>query len=181
MTKVEIIITETTRDLDELAKQIKKNETLAEKTTDLENVKYKVERLLAFYEQERDLSTSEKSGWIFNTKYDRKDKGLRNIHKTELKRRIKELNKIKGQIEQMANNKNKKYTINRKIDTEDKQKKEDKDKQKKETKEIQEVKMDDVNGMDMKTTLKQFSDRIEDLGKEVPDFILTRNDILLEQ
>ena len=49
------------------------------------------------------------------------------------------------------------------------------------TKSVNDVKMDDVNGMDMNITLKQFSDRIEDLGKEAPDFILARNDIILEK
>lgn len=43
------------------------------------------------------------------------------------------------------------------------------------------MKMDDINGLDMTATLKQFSDRIEALGKEAPDFILTRNDIILEK
>jgi hypothetical protein len=41
--------------------------------------------------------------------------------------------------------------------------------------------MDDVNGMDMNTTLKQFSDRIDELGKEAPDFITSRNEIILEK
>ncbi|MEI6119199.1 MAG: hypothetical protein WCP92_08625 [bacterium] len=41
--------------------------------------------------------------------------------------------------------------------------------------------MDDVNGMDMTATLKQFSERIEEIGKEAPDFILARNEIILEQ
>jgi len=169
-TKVEITITETVKDLKELENNIKNNETLTEKATDIENVKYKVERLISFYEQEKDLTDSETSGWIFNTKYDRKDKGLRKIHRTEITRRIKELKKIKEQIERLANNKNKKYTIDRDIDTDDKTKKEVKD-----------VKMDDVNGMDMTATLKQFSERIEEIGKEAPDFILARNEIILEQ
>jgi len=169
-TQVEITYTETVKDLDELESQIKKNDKLSENATDIENVKDKVERLITFYEQEKDLTESETAGSIFNTKYDRKDKGLRKIHKTEINRRIKELNKIKEQIEWLANNKNKKYTINRDIDTKDNTKKE-----------VKNVEMDDINGMDMKMTLKQFSDRIEDLGKEAPDFILARNDILLEK
>ncbi|HBB04847.1 TPA: hypothetical protein DCZ39_08440 [Patescibacteria group bacterium] len=77
---------------------------------------------------------------------------------------------MKKQIERLANNKDKKYTIDRDIDAQDK----------KEINTIKEVKMDDTNAMDMKMTLKQFSDRIEDLGKEVPDFILTRNSIIEE-
>ncbi len=171
-TKVEIITTETKQDLADLANQIKKNETLSEKTTDIENVKYKVERLITFFEQEKKLTNAETSGWIFNQKYDRKDKGIRKMQKTEINRRLKELNKIKDQIERLANNKNKKYTIDRDIDATNKNKKE--------INKIKEVKMDDVNALDMKMTLKQFSDRIEDLGKEAPDFILTRNDIILE-
>lgn len=154
-TKVEIIMTETQQDLADLADQIKKNETLSERSTNIENVKYKVERLITFFEQEKDLAKDESAGWIFNTKYDRKDKGLRKIQKTEINRRIKELNKIKGQIERLANNKDKKYEIERDIDATDKTKKE--------VNKVKEVKMDDVNGLDMKMTLKQFSDRIEDL------------------
>jgi hypothetical protein len=170
-TKIEITITETAQDLTDLADEIKKNETLEAKATDIENVKYKVERLIAFYEQEKDLAKSETSGSFLNTKYDRKDKGLRAIQKTEITRRLKELNKIKEQIERLANNKGKTYEIERNIDAEDATKEVDK---------VTEVKMDDVNGMDMKATLRQFSDRIEDLGKEVPDFIMARNDIILE-
>lgn len=171
MTKVEITITETVKDLDDLEEQIKKNEKLAEKSTDIENVKYKVERLIKFYEQEKDLADTETSGSIFNRKYDRKDKWIRKIHKTEIDRRLKELNKIKGQIERIANNKGKTYDIERDINPEDNTK---------EVKGVKEVEMDDVNAMDMKMTLKQLSDRIEDLGKEAPDFILARNEIILE-
>jgi len=152
-----------------LKDDISKVDNLETKTTDLENVKYKVGRLITFFEQEKDLANDETSGWIFNQKYDRKEKGLRKIQKTEIDRRLKELNKIKEQIERLANNKDKKYTIDRDINSADN------------TKEVKDVKMDDVNGMDMTTTLKQFSDRIEELGKEAPDFITTRNDLLLEK
>ena len=78
-TKVEITITETAKDLadlendiknNNLENNIKKDEILAENATDVENVKYKVGRLIVFYEQEKDLANSETSGWIFNTKYD---------------------------------------------------------------------------------------------------------------
>lgn len=88
---------------------------------------------------------------------------MRRINKVEIKRRLTELYKIKKQVERLASNKGKKYTINR------------------DNQEFKDVKMDDVNGMDMKMTLKQFSDRIEDLGKEAPNFILARNEIILEQ
>ncbi|MFA6256344.1 MAG: hypothetical protein WC606_04110 [Candidatus Absconditabacterales bacterium] len=163
--KLEYIKTKTQEDLALLKENISKVKTSVEKATDIENVKYKVERLIAFYEQEKDLAQSETSGWIFNTKYDRKDKGLRKIQKTEIKRRLKELKKIKEQIERLANNKDKKYSIDRK------------------KQEVKTVEMDDVNAMDMKMTLKQLSDKIEDLGlsKEAPDFILARNEIILEQ
>jgi len=161
-TKVEIIYTETEKDLKELEEQIRKNEKLQEKATDIENVKFKVERLIAFFEQEKDL-TNESIWWFLWRKYDRKDTWMRRINKVEIKRRLTELYKIKKQVERLASNKGKKYTINR------------------DNQEFKDVKMDDVNGMDMKMTLKQFSDRIEDLGKEAPNFILARNEIILEQ
>ena len=41
--------------------------------------------------------------------------------------------------------------------------------------------MNDINGMDMTTTLKQLNDRIEEIGKEASDFITSRNDIILEK
>jgi len=162
-TKVEITITETEKDLDMLQDQILKNNTLSEKATNINNVKFKVERLITFFEQEKKLAQSESSWRIFNQKYDRKDKWLRSMHKTEINRRIKELQKIKEQIEWIEKNKDKKYEIQR------------------ENNEIKEVKMNDINGLDMKITLKQLSDRIEALGKEAPDFILTRNEIVLER
>lgn len=136
----------------------------------MENVKYKVERLITVFEQERDLA-KESSSW-FSSKYDKKDDNLRKIHKKEIERRLKELNKIKEQIELLANNKGKNYEIKRDIDPIDNTK---------EVSTVKEVKMDDVNAMDMTMTLKQLSDRIEEIGKEVPDFITTRNDIILEK
>lgn len=162
-TEIEVSLTSTKEDLADLADVIKKNAELAEKATDIENVKYKVERLITFFEQEKKLAKGETSGSFFNRKYDRKDKGLRKIQKKEIERRLKELNKIKEQIERVANNKDKKYKIDRKKE------------------EVKEVEMDDINAMDMKMTLKQLSDKIEDLGKEAPDFILARNEIILEQ
>lgn len=152
-TRIEITITETAKDLAELSDQIKKNEKLAEKATDILNVKYKVNRLITFFQQEKDL-TNENIWWFLGRQYDRKDRGLRKINKTEIKWRLEELSKIQDQIEKLEKNKNKKDSG---------------------------VKMDDVNEMDMKMTLKQFSDRIEDLGKEAPDFILARNQIILGQ
>lgn len=162
-TKIEVTYTETAKDLAELADQIRKNENIEKNAINIKNVKFKVERLTAFFEQEKDLTNSEKSGWIFNTKYDRKDKGLRNMQKTEIKRRLKELNKIQKQINELEDNKDKKYSTKDR-NGEDKK-----------------VKMDDINKLDRVMTLKQFSGRIEELGKEVPDFILSRNSILLEQ
>ncbi|MEI6673014.1 MAG: hypothetical protein WCL02_06945 [bacterium] len=55
-TRVEVTITGNKQELKELQEQIKKNETLAEKSTDAENVKYKVDRLIAFFEQEKDAT-----------------------------------------------------------------------------------------------------------------------------
>jgi len=45
--------------------------------------------------------------------------------------------------------------------------------------EIKDVKMGDVNNFDMKITLKQLGERVQQLGKEAPDFVFTRNNIIL--
>ena len=150
-TKIEITITENAKDLAELKDQIKKNETLEEKTTDVENVKYKIERLITFFEQEKKL-TNQNIWSIFGRPYDRKDTGLFKINKTEIERRITQLKDMQKGIKRLERNT---------------------DKTNKETK------MDDVNEMNMNITLKQFSDRIEELGKEAPNFILARNDVIL--
>jgi hypothetical protein len=86
------------------------------------------------------------------------------MQKTEIKRRLEKLNKIKDQITRLENNKDKKYTIER--DNEN---------------DVKEVKMDNINGFDMKVTVKQLSDKIEELGKEAPDFIIARNTIIAEE
>jgi len=164
------ITTKTEEELALLQEDITKTENLSERSTNIENVKYKVERLIKTFEQERDLA-KESSSW-FSSKYDKKDDNLRKIHKKEIERRLKELNKIKEQIELLANNKNKTYEIEWDIDPADKTK---------EVSSVKEVKMDDENAMDTTMTLKQLSDRIEEIGKEVPDFITTRNDIILEK
>jgi len=41
--------------------------------------------------------------------------------------------------------------------------------------------MGDVNNFDMKITLKQLGERVQQLGKEAPDFVFTRNNIILEK
>lgn len=168
--ELQYIKSKTQDELDVLKTDIAKASNLETKTTDIENVKYKVERLITIFEQERDLA-KESSSW-FSSKYDKKDDNLRKIHKKEIERRLKELNKIKKQIELLTNNKGKIYEIKRDIDPIDNTK---------EVSTVKEVKMDDVNAMDMTMTLKQLSDRIEEIGKEVPDFITTRNDIILEK
>ena len=76
------------------------------------------------------------------------------MNKIEIKRRIDELYKIQNQIAKLEDNNNKKY---------------------------KNVKIDDINKMNMEITLKQFGDKIESLGKEAPNFILARNDIILGQ
>jgi hypothetical protein len=93
--------------------------------------------------------------------YDRKDTQFLKITKIEIKRRIDQLKKMKKQIERLEKNKDKRYTIKRENDGE------------------VEVKMDDINGFDMSTTLSQFNQKIEELGKEAPEFIKTRNEIVL--
>lgn len=152
----------TQEELNDLQYEINRTNNRIEHATDIESIKYKVGRLIAFFEQEKDL-TNESIGRFGWTKYDRKDKGLLKINKTEIKRRLKQLNKIKKQIERLENNKGKKYTIDRKNEEGD-----------------VEVKMDDINGFDEKTTLLQLNQRIEELGKEAPEFIKTRNEIILE-
>ncbi len=149
--KLEYIKSKTQDELNILKKDITKVENSIEKATDIENVKYKLERLITFFEQEKSLS-NQNIWWFLGREYNRKDRWLRKINKTEIKWRLKELNKIKNQIERLEKNTDKKYG---------------------------ELKMDDVNDMNMKMTLKQFNDTIEDLGKEAPNFILTRNQIVV--
>lgn len=149
--RLEYIKSKTQDELDILKKDITKVENSIEKATDIENVKWKIDRLITFYEQEKKLSNE--NIWRFlGREYNRKDTALRKINKTEIKWRIKELNKIKNQIERLEKNKNKTYG---------------------------DVEMNDINDMDMNMTLKQVSEKIEDLGKEAPDFILSRNAIVL--
>ncbi len=157
----------TTEELNTLQKEILAAKNTLEKSSDLENVKHKIERLVTFFEQEEQLS-NERKGTIFGSQYDRKDRGLRKMQKTEIQRRLKELDKMKTQIERLEKNKDANYTI-------------DRDKGNNEFKGLKEVKMDDINKFDMKTTLMQFSKRIEELGKEAPEFIKTRNEIILEK
>jgi len=149
--KLEYIKSKTQDELALLKNDITKAKESIEKNTDLENVKYKLDRLITFFEQEKDL-TNQNIGRFLGREYNRKDTALRKINKTEIKWRIKELNKIKNQIERLEKNKNKTYG---------------------------DVEMNDINDMDMNMTLKQFSEKIEDLGKEAPDFILSRNAIVL--
>lgn len=144
--------------------KIEKNLTQIERSTDIDNIKFKINRLISFFEQEKDLVSKETSGRIFNTKYDRKDKGLRNIQKTEIKRRLKQLYKMQDKIERLENNKDEKYTVERDDADGD-----------------MDVKMDDMNGYEMKQTLLVFSDKIEELAQEVPDFILSANAISKEE
>lgn len=164
------ITAKTQEELSLLQEDINKTNNLSERATNIENLKYKVERLINTFEQEKDLA--KESSRRFSSKYNKMDDNLWKIHKTEIERRLKELNKIKEQIERLANNKDKTYEIERDIDAANNTK---------EVSKVKEVKMDDVNAMDMKMTLKQLNDRIEEIGTEVPDFITSRNDIILEK
>ncbi len=164
------ITAKTQEELSLLQEDINKTNNLSERATNIENLKYKVERLINTFEQEKDLA--KESSRRFSSKYNKMDDNLWKIHKTEIERRLKELNKIKEQIERLANNKDKTYEIERDIDAASNTK---------EVSKVKEVKMDDVNAMDMKMTLKQLNDRIEEISNEVPDFITARNDIILEK
>lgn len=126
----------------------------------VENAKFKVDRYIEFFKQEKGLA-KENTAWFRGQKYDRKDTGLRDIQKVEINRRIEQLEKIKKQIERLENNQGKKYTINKKD-------------------EVREVKMDDINAEDMEITILQLNQRIEEIGKEAPEFIKTRNEIVME-
>ena len=66
--KVEYIKTTTKEELDLLKPEITKVENSIEKTTDIEIAKYKIERLTAFFKQEKDIAKDETSGRIFNKK-----------------------------------------------------------------------------------------------------------------
>jgi len=60
--KIEYIKSTTQAELSALKSDIDKLKTSEVKETDIENVKYKVERLITFFEQERELTKDEKSG-----------------------------------------------------------------------------------------------------------------------
>lgn len=157
--------TNTQDQLNNLQYEINKTNNKIEHATDIETIKYKVERYIAFFEQEKDL-TNESISRFRGTKYDRIDRWLWKINKTEVKRRLKQLKKIKKQIERLEKNKGKTYTINRKDADGDV--------------DIKEVQMNDINAFDEETTLRQLNQKIEKLGEEAPDFIKTRNEIILE-
>lgn len=149
--KLEYIKSKTQDELDILKKDISKVRESIEKASDLENVKYKLDRLIAFFEQEKKL-TNQNTWRFLGREYNREERALRKINKTEIKSRLKELNKIKKQIKRIEKNKDKKHG---------------------------DLKMDNVQEMNMNITLKQFNEEIENLGKEAPDFILTRNQIAI--
>lgn len=152
-------------ELSNLKEDIKRNMTTIERATDPENMKFRIGRLITFFEQEKQL-TKENTGFFEGRKYDRKDTALRRLNRTEIDRRIKQLGKIKKQIiwlEENKKNKDEKYTIDRNDEKGD-----------------VEVKMSDINAFDMKTTLLQFNQRIEKLSEEAPEFIKSRNSIILE-
>lgn len=149
--ELQYIKAKTQEELNMLKSNINKVKSSVEKATDVENVKYKVERLITFFQQEKKL-TNQNIWWFLWRQYDRKDRWLFKISKEEIQVRLNGLYKIQKEIKKLEKNKDKNYG---------------------------KLKMDDINEMDMKTTLKQYSERIEELGKEAPNFILTRNDIVL--
>lgn len=126
----------------------------------IEDAKYRVERYIKFFEQELTLA-KESTALFEGHKYNRADKGLWNLQKVEIKRRLEQLKKIQDQIQRLEKNKGKKYTITK-------------------DNEIKEVKMDDINAYDTDLTILQFNQRIEEIMKEAPEFIKTRNEIILE-
>lgn len=155
--ELQYIKTKTKDDLNLLKSEITKTENLEKNATSLENVKYKLERNITLLEQEKeDISKRSKDSKI--------EKNLWKAYKSQLQERLDRLYKMKEEVELLVWNKEKKYTI-------DRENEDGKD-------EIKDVKMDDVNGMDMKSTLKTISERIEKIADDVPDFINTRNSII---
>ena len=151
-------------ELDNLKQEIENNINKPTESTDILTIKYKLERLITFFQQEKSL-TNQRTGKIFGQEYKRPNNGLRKIQKKEIENRIRELETIKQQIERLQKNKNKKYQIKRDEGNG----------------EFKDIVMDDINGYDTNLTLAQFNARIEELGKEAPEFIKQRNDILLNK
>lgn len=151
-------------ELNILKQEIENNINKPTEDTDILTIKYKIERLITFFQQEKSL-TNQRTGKIFGQEYKRPNNGLRKIQKKEIENRIRELETIKQQIERLQKNKNKKYQIKRDEGNG----------------EFKDIVMDDINGYDTNLTLAQFNARIEELGKEAPEFIKQRNDILLNK
>jgi len=155
--EIQYIKTKTTEELNLLKSDITKADNLETEATNIDNVKYKLERNITLLEQEKaDINKRDKDSKI--------EKNLWKAYKSQIQERLDRLYKMKEEIELLEKNKDKKYTIDRENVNG--------------KKEFKEVKMDDVNGMDMKMTLKTISERLETIGENDPDFINTRNSII---
>lgn len=155
--ELQYIKTKTQDELDLLKTDITKTETSVEKATDIDNVKYKLERNITFLEQEKkDIGERTVDSKI--------EKNLLKAYKSQVQERLDRLYKMKEEVELLEKNKDKKYTISR--ETSDGKE------------EFKDVEMDDINGFDMKTTLSKISARLETIGNEQPEFINTRNSII---
>ena len=141
--KIEYIKSTTKSELSTLKDDIEKEKNLEIKEADIETVKFKMERSITFLEKEK------KDAEERRTKADKIDKNLRKAYESQIQDRLDRLYTMKKEVELLGQNKDKKYTIDR----EDKNGK----------KEFKEVKMDDINGFDMKETCKQISVRLEEI------------------
>jgi len=152
----------TKEDLEKLQHEILATWNIVEQATNIENVKFKVGRLITFFEKE--LTFIDKKIWYFGGITNKKNEvPLWRIHKSQIEERIKQLKNIKQKVERLEQNKDKTYTIKRKSDGE------------------VDVIYDDIEGFDTQTTLLRLSEKIDELGKEAPQFMDTRNDILLDK
>ncbi|MEI6773659.1 MAG: hypothetical protein WCL18_02280 [bacterium] len=100
--KLEYIKSKTQDELDVLKKDISKTDKSIEKATDIENVKYHIERNIAVLEQEKKLTEDIK-------KTDRIDKQMRKAHKAQIQERLDRVYRMKSEVELLAKNKSKKY------------------------------------------------------------------------
>ena len=161
---LEYITAETTEELNNLRKGIEKNISIIEKSTDMSNIKYHIQRNILSLEDEIKIA---KKNQELRSGYDKKDRGYRKIYQSQLQERLDTLYKMKKQIDDMEQNKDKKYTIKRK--------------NKDGINVIEEVKMNDINDFKEDETLKQFRERLFTLENDQPNFNKTRTEIIIEE
>lgn len=151
--KIKYTTTDIKEQSERLRREIEAKQEKERASIDLENIQWKTDRLIQFFEHE--LKESREISSFFNTKYDRVQKWLMKLQKAQIKNRLKDLKNIEKQLKKIEKEKTK----------------------------FEQGKLthEDIITQKREQSLRAYNAKLTELGEEAPDFITQKNAIILHE